>query len=318
MANKCGLCGKFLSQTDCVKCSKCPSAYHRHCVNVNPDTKISVKWMCMTCKPKASCSGVNLTPRHSPAHAETEVISETFMDARVEGSNEGLLAQEIRLLRTELQTLSREMVNFRQEVGKLNATMSEFNSRLDSVENRVTCLELQAKDEKKVAPASELVETVAQLKRDLNYKDQTALLNDLELTGVPEQNGENPMHLFSLVAQKLGIELDERDVVSVERSGMRRDRVSTATEPPRPRPIIIRLARRAIRDQLLRAARVRRGADTSGFNINAHTVRFYLNERLTYTNKQLFFFFFFFFFFIIGEGANEHAAHLMVSDYRRP
>ncbi|CAK1579703.1 unnamed protein product [Parnassius mnemosyne] len=257
MANKCGLCGKFLSQTDGVKCSKCPLAYHRHCVNINPDTKISAKWMCKTSKPKGSCSGVNSTPRQSSTHAETEVITETFMDVRVQGSNERLLAQEIRFLRTELQTFSGEMVNFRQEVGKLNATKTEFNSILDSVENRVTCLELQVKDEKKVAPASELVETVAQLKRDLNYKDQAALLNDLELIGVPEQNGENRMHLFSLVAQNLGIELDERDVVSVERSGMRRDQVSTAIEPPRPIPIIIRLARRAIYDQLLRAARVR-------------------------------------------------------------
>ncbi|CAK1598307.1 unnamed protein product [Parnassius mnemosyne] len=276
MANKCGHCGKFISQTDGVKCSKCTSTYHRPCVNISPESRISQKWICKTCK----------IPRQSPVPADYCI--EVSVDSRVESHIEGLLAKEIKLLRTELKTLSEEMVSFRQEIAKLNTSMTQFNSRLDSVETRVTSLEQQTKEGHKSCNNNELVDIIARLKRDLNIKEQAALSNDLELTGIPEQKGESPGHLMTLVAKKLDVELDERDVVSVERAGMRRNRESSDSEPPRPRVIVVRLARRSVRDQLLRAARVRRGADTSGFNINGEQTRFYLNERLTYANKHLF------------------------------
>lgn len=56
----------------------------------------------------------------------------------------------------------------------------------------------------------------------------------------------------------------------------------------RPRPIVVRLARRALRDQLLKAARVRRGATTEGTDLPGPARKFYMNERLTRTNRLLF------------------------------
>lgn len=48
------------------------------------------------------------------------------------------------------------------------------------------------------------------------------------------------------------------------------------------------MARRALRDDLLRAARVRRGATTADMSLPGPARRFYVNERLTKTNRQLF------------------------------
>lgn len=56
----------------------------------------------------------------------------------------------------------------------------------------------------------------------------------------------------------------------------------------RPRPIVVRLARKSVRDQLLRAARVRRGATTQDTGLPGPHHRFYINERLTKLNRQLF------------------------------
>lgn len=55
-----------------------------------------------------------------------------------------------------------------------------------------------------------------------------------------------------------------------------------------PRPIVVRLTRRALRDELLRAARVRRGATTEGTGLPGIPRRFFINERLTKANRHLF------------------------------
>lgn len=58
---------------------------------------------------------------------------------------------------------------------------------------------------------------------------------------------------------------------------------------PRPRPLVVRLARRSLRDQLLTAARVRRGATTADMGMVSGAKRFYVNERLTRHNRHLFY-----------------------------
>ncbi|XP_069362048.1 uncharacterized protein [Maniola hyperantus] len=120
------------------------------------------------------------------------------------------------------------------------------------------------------------------------------IMNDVEISGLQESSSENLISITCLLAKKLGVELDDRDVVTAERSGPRRtlsasDDGEVRARQPRPRPIVVRLARRAVRDNLLRAARVRRGADSSGIITDAEPRRFYVNEHLTRTNRQLFY-----------------------------
>ncbi|GBP50682.1 Dual specificity protein phosphatase 22 [Eumeta japonica] len=81
--------------------------------------------------------------------------------------------------------------------------------------------------------------------RELQECYQDLLANDVQVSNVSEIPGENPTHLAILIGVKLGLELDERDVVSTTRVGVRREEEGTTG---RPRPIKIRLARRAIRD----------------------------------------------------------------------
>lgn len=58
--------------------------------------------------------------------------------------------------------------------------------------------------------------------------------------------------------------------------------------PSRPRLIVVKLARRAVRNELIQAARVRREVSTDGTNLPTPSRRFYINERLTKTNRLLF------------------------------
>ncbi|KAL4702898.1 hypothetical protein ACJJTC_016342 [Scirpophaga incertulas] len=111
------------------------------------------------------------------------------------------------------------------------------------------------------------------------------LQNDVEITGVEEQKSEGLSHVVFTLANKLGEKLEQQDVVSAVRIGRMESGGETAG---RPRPIVVRLVRRVVRDDLLRAARVRRGATTEGTGVPGAPRRFCINERLTRSNRLLF------------------------------
>jgi hypothetical protein len=166
-----------------------------------------------------------------------------------------------------------EMREFRKEMAILRDSLT---ARLDDFEQRLTALE-RCREEVKPEHASELEQAVADLKREHDNREGGALLSDLEIGELPEEKGVSVTQSVTVLAARIGVTLDQRDVVFAERVGA----------PPleaggRPRRVVVRLARRHLRDELLGAARVRRGltGPTGG--------RIYLNERLTRTNRQLF------------------------------
>ncbi|XP_045452137.1 uncharacterized protein LOC123661195 [Melitaea cinxia] len=262
MANKCNSCGKFTSSADGAKCKKCSLTFHRGCLsNSSPGNTAAPKWLCKGCKSNDGCA-------------------DAFLDDNSVSSIEAM-TKAIELLRNELSACTKEMCSFRQEIGSIRSSLVEFNSRIDAFDERLSRLER----EKEILDTNE--NTIAQLRADINERDQELLLNDIEITGITELDGENLTHVVNLVGNKIGVNIDERDIVSVQRAGPRR--TSATSTRPRTRAICVRLARRSVRDEILRAARVRRGADSAGFNIDAQPRRFYVNERLTRTNRQLFY-----------------------------
>ncbi|XP_063629934.1 myrosinase 1-like, partial [Cydia splendana] len=233
------------------------------------------------------------------------------------------LAEELRRFRADFSSMRNEIAGVRQELAELHNSFNNFNARIELIEDRVKRLEDRVEDEQHSNPGHELAATVAELKMELADRDQDLLSNDLEITGIPELPNESPYHLLSLVAQKLGVSLDEREIIFAERVGVRRHLqegtnvaaaatgslpaggAAAASEPAsgtasviaapatvvgnsRPRPLVVRLARRGPRSDLLRAARVRRGADTADFDLPGQPSRFYVNERLTKLNRERF------------------------------
>ncbi|KAL0870239.1 hypothetical protein ABMA27_005272 [Loxostege sticticalis] len=152
--------------------------------------------------------------------------------------------------------------------------LDEFERRLEAAERR----QAEAVPEVGSSAVAGLERTVAELRLELNDRDQDALLADLEIGQLPEAKGENVIHSVIVLAGRLGVTLDERDVVFAERVGAPPAEAGGA----RARRVVLRLARRQLRDDLLRAARVRRGLTGEG------GARVFVNERLTRANRQLF------------------------------
>lgn len=283
-----------MAVNDGIKCTKCPLFYHRVCVNLAP-TASSLKWVCPGCKAKVPRTDNSQTPvKGTDEHSSSSIqaaVSLTDNAAAVTDNTSDTevisLAVEIRCLRSEVNALRDELREFRGEFSGLNDKVDKCYNRMDTLEERFKELE-ENTDHSNSPRLIQLEETIGELQQQLNEREQESLMNDVQLSGVAEFSGENPAQLVRTLALKLAIKLEEQDIVFVKRVGnVRRDH--TEGETPRPRIIVARLARRAMRDDLLSAARVRRNLTTVDVEVPGTPHRIYLNERLTKTNRQLYY-----------------------------
>lgn len=260
-----------MTATGGVGCSSCVLKYHRACLAIPERAPIGKEWSCPNCKKNVRKGDNNHTPvkglYDEPVAAAGAAPSSspkegTLSDAPA-GRGDG-----------ELIIFMAEMREFRKEMTQL---LGALRSRMDTVERRLDALEQAGPGVAVPGGTADLERTIVELKQELNDRDQEALLSDLEIGQLPEESGTSVAQSVTVMAARLGVQLEERDIVFAERVG-----------PPakeaggRPRRVVVRLARRGLRDELLRAARVRRTLTA------ADGARVYVNERLTRFNRQLF------------------------------
>ncbi|CAG4937527.1 unnamed protein product [Parnassius apollo] len=146
----------------------------------------------------------------------------------------------------------RRISGIQRRTSGIRTLVNKFDARLDKLENTVpTILESQEQygSQGFKSEILKLESTVNQLQADLNDRDQELLANDVELSGIPEESGANPTQLVLIVVTKLVIHLEEKELVNCMRvGGARQDATS------HPRPIAVRLARRDVRNDVLRAS----------------------------------------------------------------
>lgn len=197
---------------------------------------------------------------------------------RIDSLRESMLQLSDRMARCE-----KHIYGMDERMKVLEAQWSQESearaARFHGIEERLEAVERRQAEEAPQAASetvAQLERTVSELRLELNDRDQEALLADLDIGLLPEDKGENILHSIIVLAGRLGVPLEERDVVFVERVG------PPPSESNRPRRVIVRLARRHLRDELLRAARTRRSVTAEGGG------RLFINERLTRQNRQLF------------------------------
>lgn len=289
---KCSACGRFLGQTDGARCIKCPSVFHRSCIGLNGTAKVSSSWICPNCKPR-EVKGDNA---ETPVKALYEDCADEIHNDAVFSTSSGVadLLVELRAFREEMRALRAEVVEMSKGMTDLRDVIGSQNKRLDELDARVASLEQRNTNCSPVA-MDHLEAEIDGLKQELNNRDQALLCNDIQISNLPETGNENLVHLVGLIASKIGTKLVDGDIVSVMRVGAGRigsiankkeqDAVSSVA---RPRPIAVRLARRSLRDDLIKSARVRRSITSEGLDLLHPSCSIYINERLTKYNRQLY------------------------------
>lgn len=291
MAIKCLKCAKFVSPADAAKCTKCNESYHRICVRLIDKGTIPTFWQCPECKKNVRRDNESETPvRSSQAEAQTPVAplissGSPLMGSAISKESQKDVASQLQAIMEELRSLRQEVLELRKE---LKSSSDACNGRMDTIEARL--LVLEERHAEKPADATAVEGVVEQLKRELNERDQELMANDLVIANLQESQTENPVHVVKIIATKLGVQLDDRDIVYAERIGGRHLKATSPTKSAevRPRAVMVRLARRDLRDAVLDSARVRRGAASEDLGLPGPARRFYVNERLTKTNHDLF------------------------------
>lgn len=303
MAIKCVACGKFMPK-DGVTCPQCKSFSHFECASIPVGAKVAETWRCGECQARAPKGRDTATPVRaaqddytvratSPLALEDAAVNITAeFDSQMElhiglrSIREDFFA-ELRSFKEEMRTFSAEMRDCRRELADFRVSLAGVNSRIDGLEQRIVSVEQRSETPPEI---SGLLKKVAWLEQEIRDREQESLLTDLEIGQLPEEKGENVVHTITVLAAKLGVALEERDVVFAERVGVAQV-AGAAGGAPRARRIVVRLARRGCRDELLAAARVRRTltAADAGQSTAAPGSRIFLNERLTPANRRLFY-----------------------------
>ncbi|KAG7311180.1 hypothetical protein JYU34_002181 [Plutella xylostella] len=288
----CSKCKLKLKPEELLKCNACSITLHYTCAGLDmagfkkilPMNK--PKWKCANCKPSKLGSPIVFNKVCEESEEMSSIIN---IDT------ESLIS----LINRRFDSLKDSIDTFKTEVNarltQLSDTVSSFDQRISSAEARIESL-----SETTMKLASEnisLSNAVDLLKMELSDREQEFLCNDVEISGITETKEENVGHIVQVLANKLGLSINECDIVSATRVGVFRPgglvenvsgKGSNVAAEPRPRPIAVRFARRSVKDGIINAARVRRGATTADCDLPGPSRRFYVNERLTRTNRWLF------------------------------
>lgn len=313
----CGGCLRAIRDRRFLRCCVCRQNYDLECAGVSEQRfrntltdKHREAWKCVSCisklpktdnsnTPVRSDGGCINTQRGASVLSPPEQLDESSvaiptplcnrdipLNTEVEMTDIQQLIHEVRLFREEMSATRHQMKLLSDNMATLSARIGVCECRIDTLSERVATLEGCA--DGGAENKNPLLVAIEQLKAELNDRDQDLLDNDVEIACVPETKGESLPHIIMTLSTKLGLNLTEQDFVSASRVGRIVDLQNNPATPPRPRLIVARFTRRAVRDQLLREARVRRGATTEGIGLPGPPRRFYINERLTRFNRLLF------------------------------
>lgn len=298
--NKCAGCLGDIIDREFLRCCLCSQYYDLKCTNVsekrfNNTMTLDHKqnWKCPECRNKERKFDNSNTPIRAEKSDEREFVPCSEMSnvtirktAKPEKSMKDINIEELNLVVRDAvgRAVKEQFKSLTDLITELQRSMSFLNDQYEdlkkSLEERCSAVKTLKEENSRLHAA------VATLTENLNRMEQHQLANDIDISGVPEVKEESTMHIVLAVAVKLGVSLSETDVVSAERVGPMRE--GMVGQHPRPRPLAVRLARRVLRNDLLQAARARRGVTTADLGVPGEAQRFYLNERLSRTNRQLF------------------------------
>ncbi|KAL4704558.1 hypothetical protein ACJJTC_012275 [Scirpophaga incertulas] len=246
----CGACGNFLSLSGAAVCSICPIKYHRACLAITDKTQLAKDWICLNCKRQMRKGDNSQTPvknlcedsgLEEPAQLSSSAGPAGASAAAASSARSPVLTE----FRREFAECIDEMREFRKEMALLRESFAAFTLRLDGVERRLEVLE-RGQSQGDAARVAQLELSISALRQQLNDRDQDALLSDIEVGHLLEEKGENTVHEVMVLAGRLGVPLEARDVVFAERVGARPAEVAG-----RVRRVVVRLASRHLRDELM-------------------------------------------------------------------
>ncbi|CAK1544543.1 unnamed protein product [Leptosia nina] len=280
-----GICPKCRKQvSDSVLCSQCDEMLHYGCAGVTETSYRKMgpekrgAWRCLNCRQSAS----QLCPSPENCISITELMKE-LKEFR----------NDFNTFSADLQSVKADMEKSIQAIQTLSAKWGDFETRLSNVEDRISSVEQKLSSLTTVQDdLSTANRTIDDLRNVIDVQDQFSRLNNVEINGIPSRTGENLLELVNNIFSVVGLTLDTTDIDSVHRVRpfvKKNEEVgqNEGRKTVRPPAIVIRFTRRRRKDELLAAARARRGLSTVDIRLDGPSLPIFLNEHLTPSNKLL-------------------------------
>lgn len=162
-----------------------------------------------------------------------------------------------------------------ESVTDIQSSAQFCSDQLDDVQKRMAILE------KSGGNGSQLTNKMLAMEIKIENMEQQARQCNIELANLPERRGENLTTIVETIGSKINYPIHQKEIVAVHR-------VPQAQQSDRPKNIIVKLQSRTVRDNILSAFRTAKGIKTDVLGIAGPPRAVYMNEHLTWQNKQLF------------------------------
>lgn len=206
-------------------------------------------------RPEIDTEGENSNDDVSTPEASTSASNvDAPMDTEKEASLENILSA-IKEFRQDNQ----------RQLGEIKAEINKSNIRLDQAEGRIEEAETRIQNVETVV--GELVQLQEQLSDRLTDQENRSRRQNIRLFGIPEGSEDNStMTAFLEELFKSQLQLDPSTDLQIERA--HRALVPKPTDPKKPRSIVVKFAKYATKEQILRLTWAKKGLTLQGKRIN--------------------------------------------------
>lgn len=190
----------------------------------------------------------------------------------------------------KIQDLDNKMCQIIKEIKEFKQSMSFFNKNFEEYKKEIKEILNNQKDmmkENKVL-RDELFEVKNEcktLRAEYEYCERIRLSTGLEIAGIPERPQENLSDVIMEIAKIVGIPMDKKSIMKVERIGKKK--IEREKKQNYPESVVLKVNSKELRDNFLKEVKKRRlTSEEIGFG---RKYNIFVKEELTFYGKQLFY-----------------------------
>lgn len=275
---QCVVCKSILSKrAPGLPCDSCDKNYHSKCVKLTKEKYAEIidkelEWKCVDCRTAKTAN----KKRQSVLSSFNEQGQSSSSDSEGENVVDNINASYAAVV-GELKNISKTQKTFEKSLITFSSLIDDFNKKVKYFESKMKQVDRIAEEN------VELKRNVITLSNRLNEFEQGARMNDVEIAGIPEKNGENLLVIVQSIGVAVKCPFNEKDVDVVHRV--------QCFDKSKTKNIIVRFQSRQLKNKLVASSRiyVRENGVLKLNNINYDSNSlFYVNEHLMPERKLLF------------------------------
>ncbi|KOB73882.1 hypothetical protein OBRU01_10436 [Operophtera brumata] len=202
------------------------------------------------------------------------------MQAMLEATIKNTITDQLKTIHNQCTGFTESIAYVSTQYEDLRNQIVDLKKLLGSTSSELKCLKVENKTLR--GDLSACMTRVKALEDENMKQQQWVRLQNLEITGIPEDKNESTSELVLKVTKHIGVNIEPYELEFAHRVQPRR-----AESAARARSIIVRLRERVVKDRIIAAARKHRAITAKDMGIGSESNKIYVNEHLTKDSKML-------------------------------